>query len=233
MKILVVDDEEDVVNLISIKLRQEGYQVIPAYNGEDAIILTKMERPDLIILDVMLPGIEGLEVCKHIRARPQYSNIPIIMLSAKTSEIDRILGLEMGANDYITKPFSVRELISRIRVWLRRKHEPQNNVGNEQAIFSHKDLYVNFERYEVAVKGKKIVLTPKEIKLLFFFVKNPGRVYTREQLIDLIWGETFVTPRSVDVYVSHLRKFIEPDPKKPTYIVTVSSIGYKFDDSNP
>ncbi len=233
MKILVVDDESDIVDLVSSSLQREGYRVISAYTGEDALESVKNARPDLMILDLMLPGIQGLEVCRLIRANPEYSNMPIIILSAKESEVDRILGLEMGADDYITKPFSVRELISRIRVALRRiKGEPQKSAA-EGATFSSKGLFIDFEKYEVTVNGKKIGLSPLQMKLLFLFCKNPGRVFTRDQLLNRVWGEeVFVTPRNVDVHVSRLRKLIEDDPEKPTSIVTVTSVGYKFNDSD-
>jgi len=232
MKILVVDDESDIVDLISSHLQREGYRVIPAHTGEDALELIKTGRPDLLVLDLMLPGMQGLEVCRLIRANSEYSNMPILILSAKGNEVDRILGLEMGADDYITKPFSVRELISRIRVALRRvKGGEQKGAGNGST-FASKGLFIDFERYEVAVKGKKIQLSPLQMKLLFLFTKNPGRVFTRDQLLSQVWGdEVFVTPRNVDVHVSRLRRLIEDDPEKPTSIVTVTSVGYKYDDS--
>jgi DNA-binding response OmpR family regulator len=233
MKILVVDDESDIVDLISSNLQREGYRVIPAYTGEDALELVKTTRPDLVVLDLMLPGMQGLEVCRLIRADSEYSEMPILILSAKGSEVDRILGLEMGADDYITKPFSVRELISRIRVALRRlKGGEQKHAGNGST-FASRGLFIDFERYEVLVKGKKIDLSPLQMKLLFLFTKNPGRVFTRDQLLNQVWGdEVFVTPRNVDVHVSRLRKLIEEDPDKPTSIVTVTSVGYKFNDSD-
>lgn len=234
MKILVVDDESDIVDLISSNLQREGYRVIPAYTGEDALELVKTMRPDLVVLDLMLPGMQGLEVCRLIRADSDYSDMPILILSAKGSEVDRILGLEMGADDYITKPFSVRELVSRIRVALRRlKGGEQKHAGNNGSTFASKGLFIDFERYEVLVKGKKIDLSPLQMKLLFLFTKNPGRVFTRDQLLNQVWGdEVFVTPRNVDVHVSRLRKLIEEDSDKPTSIVTVTSVGYKFNDSD-
>ena len=233
MKILVVDDESDIVELVSSNLQREGYRVISACTGEDALESVKAARPNLMVLDLMLPGIQGLEVCRLIRANPEYSNMPIIILSAKESEVDRILGLEMGADDYIIKPFSVRELISRIRVALRRvKGEPQKSAA-DGTTFSNRGLFIDFEKYEVTVKGKKVELSPLQMKLLFLFCKNPGRVFTRDQLLNRVWGEeVFVTPRNVDVHVSRLRKLIEDDPEKPTSIVTVTSVGYKFSDSD-
>ncbi len=232
MKILVVDDEDDIADLISFNLEREGHQVVCAGTGEEALELLKAERPDLVVLDLMLPGMQGLEVCRHIRATPRYSDLHILILSAKGTEADRILGLEMGADDYITKPFSVRELILRVRVALQRGKGTLDKNGHEPT-FSYKELFIDFDKYEVTLKGKKIRLSPIETKLLFFFTKNRGRVYTRDQLLDQVWGnEIFVTPRNVDVYVSRLRKLIEGDPQKPTYIVTVASVGYKFNDSD-
>jgi DNA-binding response OmpR family regulator len=232
--ILVVDDEEDIVELISVNLQREGYKVLSAFNGEDAIELLKAKKPDLIVLDLMLPGIQGLEVCRYIRwSATDLNGIPILILSAKAGEVDRILGFEMGADDYITKPFSVRELISRIRVALRRMEGRPAQIEPGRT-FSYKELFIDFHKYEVAVKGKKIGLSPIEMKLLFFLTKNHGRVYTRDQLLTQVWGdEVYVTPRTVDVHVSRLRKLIEEDPQKPAYLVTVTSVGYKFDDSNP
>ena len=232
-KILVVDDEDDILELISANLKREGFTVLPVTTGEDALELLKTKNPDLVVLDLMLPGIQGLEVCRHIRANPDYTDIPILILSAKGTEVDRILGLEMGADDYMTKPFSVRELISRIRVALRKTNKalPHKKPAHERT-FSHKDLFIDFDKYEVTMKGKKVELSPIQLKLLFFFAKNPGRVYSRDQLLDQVWGgEVFVTPRNVDVHISRLRRLIEQDPQNPAYIVTVTSVGYKLDDS--
>ena len=232
-RILVVDDEDDIIELISSHLKKEGFAVTTVSTGEDALEVVRTKTPDLIVLDLMLPGIQGLEVCRHIRSNPDYTDMPILILSAKGGEVDRILGLEMGADDYMTKPFSVRELVSRIRVALRKtnKVHPHKKAA-PQRTFSHKDLFIDFDKYEVTMKGKKVELSPIQLKLLFFFAKNPGRVYSRDQLLDQVWGgEVFVTPRNVDVHVSRLRRLIEEDPQDPAYIVTVTSVGYKLDDS--
>jgi two-component system alkaline phosphatase synthesis response regulator PhoP len=232
MKILIVDDEKDIVDLLTVNLVREGFQVISTDNGENALELVSAKKPDLIILDLMLPGIQGFEVCRLIRSDPENAQLPILILSAKDAEIDRIVGLEIGADDYITKPFSMGELIARTRAALRRGGRHHKKTVSVQT-FSHGELFVDFERYDVAVRGNKIDLSPIEMKLLFFLTKNPGRVYTRDQLLDQIWGDSvFVTPRVVDVHVSRLRKLIEKNPQKPEYIVTVMSIGYKFDDSH-
>jgi two-component system alkaline phosphatase synthesis response regulator PhoP len=231
MKILIVDDEQDIVDLLSVSFKREGFQVISADNGENALELVSTKKPDLVILDLMLPGIQGFEVCKMIRSDPENANLPILILSAKDSEVDRVVGLEIGADDYITKPFSVGELIARTRAALRRvgRHHKETVSGQT---FSHRELFIDFERYTVDIGGNKIELSPIEMKLLFFLTKNPGRVYTRDQLLDQVWGDSvFVSPRVVDVHVSRLRKLIEKNPQKPEYIVTVTSVGYKFDDS--
>lgn len=231
MRILVVDDEEDIIDLISLNLVREGYTVISALTGEQALELVAAQKPDLIILNLMLPGIQGLDVCRYLRTNPDFARIPIIMLSAKTGEIDKILGLEIGADDYITKPFSTRELLARIRAVVRRTR-PREKVEEQRRPFVHRDLTIDFEKYDVMVKGKRVDLTPTEMKLLFFLARNPGRVYSREQLLGHVWGEDrFVTNRSVDVHVSRIRKAIEGNPQKPDYILTVTSIGYKFDDA--
>ncbi|OPY70237.1 MAG: Transcriptional regulatory protein WalR [Syntrophorhabdaceae bacterium PtaU1.Bin034] len=232
MKILVVDDEDDVLGLVSASLERAGYAVVAVRTGEDALEALKKEKPDLVVLDLMLPGIQGLDVCRQIRHNPEYSNIPIVILSAKSSEVDRVLGFEMGADDYITKPFSVRELVHRVRVSLGRASLKPKKADDDRGTFSCKGLFVDFDKYEVVVKGRRIDLSPIAAKLLFFFAKNPGKVYTRDQLLDQVWGnEVFVTPRSVDVQISRVRKLIEQDPQKPRYIVTIANVGYKFDDS--
>ena len=228
-KILVVDDEKDIVDLISYNLEKEAFATIKAYDGESALTLVKTKKPDLIILDLMLPGIRGLEVCKFIRKNPETETIPVIMLTAKGDHVDKILGLEMGADDYITKPFNVGELIARVRAVLRRTEVRPDPEKAE--IFTYKGLSIDYGSYEVKVDGKKIDLGPKELKLLQFFTQHPGRVYTREQLLDYVWGdETFVEPRTVDVHISRLRLAIEQDKEKPQYILTLRGIGYKFAD---
>ena len=228
-KILIIDDEKDIVDLISYNLEKEGFATIKAFDGEDALKLVKAKRPDLIILDLMLPGMRGLEVCKFIRKNPETETLPIIMLTAKVDQVDKILGLEMGADDYITKPFNVRELIARIHAVMRRAEVRHDSEKKEQ--FVYKGLRFDYTSYEVTVDGKKIDLGPTELKLLRFLTQHPGRVYTRDQLLDYVWGdETFVEPRTVDVHVSRLRTAVEEDKEKPQYILTVRGIGYKFVD---
>jgi phosphate regulon transcriptional regulator PhoB len=228
-KILIVDDEKDIVDLIGYNLEKEGFTTIKAYDGESALKLVKAKRPDVVILDLMLPGIRGLEVCKFIRKNPDTETLPIIILTAKGDQVDKILGFEMGADDYITKPFNVRELIARVRAVLRRAEVRPDSEKREQ--FAYRGLEIDYSSYEANVDGKKIDLNPKELKLLQFLTRHPGRVYTRDQLLDYVWGdETFVEPRTVDVHVSNLRAAIEEDKKKPQYILTVRGIGYKFTD---
>jgi two-component system alkaline phosphatase synthesis response regulator PhoP len=226
-KVLVVDDEKDIVDLIAYNLEKEGFATLRAYDGETALDLAKAKKPDLIILDLMLPGVRGLDVCRFIRKNPDTETLPIIMLTARSDQTDKILGLEIGADDYITKPFNVRELIARVRTVLRRCDELPRTTKTET--FHFKGLHMNYETYEVTVDGKRIEMGPTEIKLLRFLTKHPGRVYTRDQLLDYVWGdETFVEPRTVDVHVSRLRAAIEADKENPQYILTVRGIGYKF-----
>jgi phosphate regulon transcriptional regulator PhoB len=229
-KILIVDDEKDIVDLISYNLEKEGFAALRAYDGESALKLVDAKRPDLVILDLMLPGMRGLEVCKFIRKSPENETLPIIMLTAKGEQVDKILGLEMGADDYLTKPFNVRELIARIHAVLRRAEASPDSDKKEQ--FTYKGLRFDYRSYDVAVDGEKIDLGPTELKLLRFLTRHPGRVYTRDQLLDYVWGdETFVEPRTVDVHISRLRVAIEKDKDKPQYILTVRGIGYKFADT--
>jgi len=226
-KILVVDDEKDIVDLITYNLEQENFATLRAYDGQTALELAKTEKPDLIILDLMLPGIRGEDVCRLIRKSPAMETLPIIMLTARSDQMDKILGLEIGADDYITKPFNMRELVARIRAILRRWDE--RPPVKESRTFTFKGLSVDYETYEVIVNGKRVEMGTTELKLLHFLTQHPGRVYTRDQLLDYVWGdETFVEPRTVDVHVSRLRAVIEQDKEKPQYILTVRGIGYKF-----
>ncbi len=230
MNILVVDDEKDIVDLIAYNLEQEGFAVSRAYEGEEALKEIASIKPDLVLLDLMLPGMPGTEVCRRVRKDPSTSGIPIIMLTAKTDEVDKIVGLEIGADDYITKPFSVRELIARIRAVLRRSKpiQPDGQAGRVE-IFRCKGLQIDYGNYDIRLNGVRLDLSPTEIKLLYFFSRNPGRVFTREQILDHVWGnDSFVEPRTVDVHVRRLRSQLEKDPENPELILTVRGIGYKF-----
>ena len=228
-KILIVDDEQDIVELLSYNLGKEGFSTIKAYDGEAAIGLVRSGKPDLMLLDLMLPKMNGLDVCKAIRRNPETANLPIIMLTAKGEEIDKIIGLEIGADDYITKPFSVKELIARVRSILRRMQEVENKTGNED--FEYKDMKINYPSCLVKISGKPVTLSPTELKLLFFFSRNRGRVYSRNQILDHVWGDdTFITDRAVDVHIRRLRSQIEKNMENPQYILTVRGFGYKFAD---
>jgi two-component system alkaline phosphatase synthesis response regulator PhoP len=228
-KILIVDDEQDIVELLSYNLGKEGFSTIKAYDGEAAIGLVRSGKPDLMLLDLMLPKMNGLDVCKAIRRNPETANLPIIMLTAKGEEIDKIIGLEIGADDYITKPFSVKELIARVRSILRRMQDVEKKTGNEE--FEYKDMKINYASCLVKISDKPVTLSPTELKLLFFLSRNQGRVYSRNQILDHVWGDdTFITDRAVDVHIRRLRSQIEKDMENPNYIMTVRGFGYKFAD---
>jgi len=226
MKILVVDDETPIVELIKFNLEREGYKVLEAFDGIRALEIIKKEIPDLIILDIMLPGMSGLEVCKHIRNYEKTAEIPIIMLSARGEEVDKILGLELGADDYMVKPFSPRELVARVKARLRRL---EIKDGKKEDVIKIKDIVIDQERFAVFVKGKKMDFTPKEFELLKLLASNPGKVFTREYLLEKIWGYEFLgDTRTVDVHIRHIRQKIEDNPAEPIYIETVRGVGYRF-----
>jgi two-component system alkaline phosphatase synthesis response regulator PhoP len=228
-KILIVEDEPDIRKLLQYNLTQEHFKVLEADDGEKALKSVRQEKPDLIVLDLMLPGLSGLEVCRVLRERSETSRIPVLMLTAKAGEADRVVGLEMGADDYLTKPFSPRELVARVKAILRRS-EPQTAASDAEG-YEKGALKINFLTYEAFVKGKSIRLTLKEFELLRFLVQNPNRVLSRDQLLDRVWGsEVFVDPRTVDVHIRRLRKAIERNDRKPEWVLTVRGVGYKFDD---
>ena len=214
-KILVVDDEEHILELISFNLTNNGYKVIKANNGIDAVRLAIEEKPKLILLDLMIPGKDGYDVCREVRSNSEIRNIPIIMLTAKSEELDKILGLELGADDYITKPFSVRELLARVKAVLRRflVVEPESSV----LVFGN--LKADFEKREIHVKDKKLDLTLKEFELLEILIRNKGKILTRDTLLDKIWGYEYIgETRTVDVHIRYLRKKVEEDDKNPKLI---------------
>lgn len=226
-RIMVIDDEKDIVDLISYNLELEKFAVIKAYDGESALEMLESVKPDLIILDLMLPVIRGLEVCRLIRKNPETESIPIIMLTARGDDMDRIIGFEMGADDYIVKPFNLKELIARIRAVLRRAETI--SATDKTSILKYKDLKIDYKTFEVTLNEKKINLSPKALKILHFLAKNPGRVYSREQILYYIWGDdTFVEPRTVDAHICRLRETLEKDINNPQYIFTIRSFGYKF-----
>ena len=224
-KVLIVDDESHIVELISYNLITAGYKVVTAKNGIDAIKIAKAERPRLILLDLMIPGKDGFDVCKEIRGDKDFKNTSIIMLTAKGEELDKILGLELGADDYITKPFSVRELLARVKAVLRRS----GTIKEENDIFVAGDLKVNFERREVLISDNKVDLTLKEFELLEILIKNRGKILTRDTLLDKIWGYEYIgETRTVDVHIRYIRKKIEVDDKNPKFIETIRGVGYRF-----
>jgi two-component system, OmpR family, alkaline phosphatase synthesis response regulator PhoP len=228
-KILVVEDEPDIRKLVHYNLTQDHYKVIEAESGDQALKLIQRDKPSLVILDLMMPGMSGLEVCRTLRGQDETAKLPILMLTAKAGEADRVLGLELGADDYLAKPFSPRELVARVRAILRRA----NGAGQTETLPAYQKggLKIDFATYEVAVRGKAIKLTLKEFELLKFLVQNPSRVLNRDQLLDRVWGgETFVTPRTVDVHIRRLRKAIEKDDSNPKWILTLRGVGYKFDE---
>jgi phosphate regulon transcriptional regulator PhoB len=228
-KILIVEDEPDIRKLVQYNLTQERFNVLEAEDGEQALKLLQREKPNLVILDLMLPGLSGMELCKLLRQRSDTAKLPILMLTAKAGEADRIVGLEMGADDYLAKPFSPREMVARVRAILRRSESAP--ATDTAPAYDKGSLKIDFSTYEVFVRAKPVKLTLKEFELLRFLVLNPSRVLNRDQLLDRVWGgETFVTPRTVDVHIRRLRKAVEKDDRKPKWILTVRGVGYKFDE---
>jgi len=225
MKILIVDDEPDIVELVAYNLRREGFDVSPAFDGEEALARIRKEKFDFVILDLMLPGIKGMEICRIMRNDPRTKNIPIIMLTAKGEEVDKILGLEMGADDYMTKPFSPRELLARIKTVMRRSSEK-----TDETVVRVGKLAINKETYTVTKDDKPLELSSTEFWLLLYLVERRGKVFYRDQLLDAVWkDEAFVEPRTVDVHIRRLRTQIEDDPANPGYVKTKRGIGYYVD----
>jgi len=224
-KVLIVDDEKDIVKMLDYNLKKEGFRTVLAYEGEEALDLAKKERPDLIILDLMLPGIDGLEVCKQLKKEEASANTPIIMLTAKTQEADKIVGLELGADDYVTKPFSPGELVARIKALIRRSKAAEKIPE----IFKIGELSIDLPRVLVKIKDKPVELTAKEFELLKILIKAKGRVLSRDYLLDTIWGfdkASEIETRTVDVHIRTLRKKLKSESK---HIVTVKNYGYRFE----
>ncbi len=222
-KILVVEDEKTLVRALKFNLEKEGFQVGVAYDGQEALEAMEKEEPDLVLLDLMLPEVDGYEVCRSIRRE---SEVPIIMLTARDEDIDKILGLELGADDYITKPFNIRELVARIKAPLRRAGA-QSYAGKK--VIKRGPLQIDLIKHKVTIEGREAPLTSKEYTLLSFLASNPGRVYSREQLLEQVWGYEYCgDARTVDVHIRHLREKIEKRPAEPELILTVWGTGYKF-----
>ena len=226
-RVLVVDDEATLVDTIRYNLRREGYDVQVASEGNEALKLARATSPDLVVLDLMLPGIDGLEVCRQLR---RDSTVPILMLTAKDDEIDKIVGLEVGADDYMTKPFSMRELLARVRAMLRRSRMTQQTAESDgaQSVRSG-DLEADPLQRKVILGERSLQLKPKEFDLLVYLMQQRGRVLTRDQLLEKVWGYTFGgDTRTVDVHIRWLREKIEEDPGKPRRLETVRGVGYRF-----
>jgi len=228
-KILIIDDEKPIVDILKFNLRKDGYSTVEAYDGEEGFDMALSENPDLILLDVMLPKMDGFSVCKKLREKIA---TPILMLTAKEEEVDKVLGLELGADDYITKPFSVRELMARIRANLRR-NMPENVASTPSDVLMKNGLEIDCSRYEVRKNKKVIDLTLREFELLKFLATQPGQIFTREQLLEKVWGyEYYGDVRTVDVTVRRLREKVEEDPSEPLYVLTKRGVGYYFNRFN-
>ena len=231
-RILLVDDEQSIQTLLSYPLRKEGYEVVQATDGHQALERFEEQRFDLVVLDLMLPRVDGLEVCRRLRSR---SSVPIIMLTAKSEEIDKVVGLELGADDYITKPFSLREFSSRIKAALRRAEmsRPDQGAGGEIPLEAH-ELRIDFAKRTVRIRGEEAQLTFVEFEILAALARAPGRVYTRDMLLARVWGDSaYRDPRTIDVHIRHLREKVERDAKDPEYLFTVRGVGYRFRDTEP
>ena len=226
-RILLADDEQSILTLLSYPLRQDGYEVVRASSGAEALERFGETDFDLVVLDVMMPSIDGLEVCRRMRAS---STVPIIMLTAKTEEIDKVLGLELGADDYITKPFSLREFSSRIKAALRRAEMVRPaETSPDEAPLETREMRIDFSKRTVRVRGREAPLTFVEFEILSALARAPGRVFTRDMLLARIWGDSaYRDPRTIDVHIRHLREKLEPEPEKPRYILTVRGAGYRL-----
>ena len=223
-RILIVEDEQDLVRLLKYNLDKEGFRVNAVSDGSLVLAEMRREEPDLLVLDLMLPGMDGLEICRQVRRHDRYASIPILMLTARTDEADRVVGLEIGADDYVTKPFNMRELIARVRALLRRR-EPLVQRHSVQ----RGNLTIDPSAHAVSVAGRQVELSALEFRLLHHLATHPGLVFSRDQLLDRVWGnDRSVTPRSVDVYIRRVREKIEEEPQKPAYLQTVHGVGYRF-----
>ncbi len=230
--ILAIDDEEHILELLSYNLESNGFRVLTADSGEDGLEMLKKEAVDLVLLDIMLPGIDGMEMLKRIRKNPDTADLPVIMLTAKSEEINKVLGLEVGADDYISKPFGIYELVARVKAVLRRSERNRAVSATPEErdeIITIDDIIINNTTHEVTVDGKEVELALKEFELLYVLAKHRTKVFSREALLDKIWGYEYAgETRTVDVHIRNLRKKIERDDNKPKYIKTIRGVGYKF-----
>jgi phosphate regulon transcriptional regulator PhoB len=225
-RIFIIEDDRDIVELVRYNLVNDGFQVASAGDGSTGLAQVKKTPPDLLLLDLMLPKLSGLEICKEIRRDASLNRLPILMLTARGEEADRVVGLEMGADDYVTKPFSPRELLARVKALLRRAEPPSEKARTIEA----GKLEIDPASYRVTRAGKPVVVSTLEFRLLYYLASRPDRVFTRDQLLDAVWGtERFVTPRSVDVYIRRLREKVELDPENPVHLKTVRGAGYMFE----
>jgi len=228
-RILLVDDEQPVQKLLTYPLEKEGYEVVQALDGHQALEAFDQQQFDLVVLDIMLPRMDGLEVCKRLRAK---SRVPIIMLTAKAEEIDKVIGLELGADDYITKPFSMREFRSRVRAALRRAEMIPATDADEEPL-ERGDLRIDFAKRRTELRNEPVELTYVEFENLAVLARAPGRVFSRDSLLERVWGDSsYRDPRTIDVHIRHLREKIEPDPKNPEFLQTVRGVGYRFRDAS-
>jgi phosphate regulon transcriptional regulator PhoB len=224
-RIVLIEDEKDIVELVRYNFRKEGFEVSAFTSGKEGLEHLRRSPADLVLLDIMLPDLDGFEICKRLRSEDRSKSLPVIFLTAKGEEIDRVLGLEIGADDYVVKPFSPRELVARVKAVLRRQARPAEKLEIVEA----RDLHLDSRTQDVTVRGKAIELSTLEFKLLHFLASHPRRIFSREQLLDEVWGrDRFVTPRTVDVHVRRLREKIEAHAEKPRYIQTVRGSGYRF-----
>ncbi len=225
-RIMVVEDDKDIVELVRYNLEKDGYQVTASGDGATGLAQIRKSPPDLLILDLMLPKLSGLEICREIRRDDRLGRLPILMLTARGEEADRVVGLELGADDYVTKPFSPRELVARVKALLRRVQPP----GDEAKLLEIGGLRVDPISYRAQREGRTLPLSTLEFRLLYYLASRPNRVFSRDQLLDAVWGtDRFVTPRSVDVYVRRLREKVERNPERPEYLKTVRGAGYLFE----
>jgi DNA-binding response OmpR family regulator len=230
-RILLVDDERSIQTLLSYPLQKDGYEVVSAFDGREALARFNETSFDLVVLDVMLPGVDGLEVCRRLRSR---SSVPIIMLTARSEEVDKVVGLEIGADDYITKPFSMREFRSRVKAVLRRAAMRRVAEEEGEQPITAGELRLDPGKRSVALDGRTVTTTFVEFEILAALMGAPGRVFTRDMLLSRIWGDSaFRDPRTIDVHIRHLREKLEQDPKDPAYIFTVRGVGYRFRDTEP
>ncbi len=226
-RVLLIEDDRDIVELVRYNLEREGFQVAAANDGATGLVQLRKTPPDMLLLDLMLPKLSGLEICRDIRRDQALNRLPILMLTARGEEADRVVGLEMGADDYVTKPFSPRELVARVKALLRRAEPP----GETLRVVEMRGLMIDPSSYRVTHDGKPVALSTLEFRLLYYLATRPNRVFTR-QLLDAVWGtERFVTPRSVDVYIRRLREKVETDADHPAFLKTVRGAGYMFENT--